>query len=169
MRNKTLIFIWLFEIACIALFVVFDLWSKTYYFKLIEANGEIVLINKVLYFIVAENTGAGFSLFSNNASALGTFSFVMVSVIFVVLICLTNLRYKTLKFALVLIVAGGLGNAIDRVQFGFVRDFIDLRGINYPIFNLADVELVIGMILLVVFISFIYRPEPAKAKVKVLN
>ena len=60
------------------------------------------------------------------------------------------------RFGLVLVFAGLLGNFIDRVFFGYVRDFIDVIIFNYnfPIFNIADMAVVIGVALIIIEIIF---------------
>ena len=58
------------------------------------------------------------------------------------------------NLAIVLFFAGGLGNAIDRIQYKFVVDFIDLKWFDFPVFNIADIAVVSGAIAAIVFVLF---------------
>ena len=60
---------------------------------------------------------------------------------------------KTAKFLLSLIIGGGTSNLIDRIVRGYVVDYIDINQIfSYPIFNIADISIVLGSILLIAFV-----------------
>ena len=65
------------------------------------------------------------------------------------------------RWGLRLVIAGAAGNLIDRVLYGYVVDFFDFRLINFPIFNVADVLLNIGVVLMLIDILFL---EPKRAK-----
>ena len=58
------------------------------------------------------------------------------------------------NLAVTLFFAGGLGNAIDRIQYKFVVDFIDLKWFDFPVFNIADIAVVSGAIAAIVFVLF---------------
>jgi signal peptidase II len=69
-------------------------------------------------------------------------------------------RHPILTTSLILIISGGFGNLIDRVfRDGKVIDYIDARFIDFPVFNFADICVVIGAILLAVYIIFLDRPK----------
>lgn len=91
----------------------------------------------------AENMGAAFSILQNQQFL---FIVVAIAVIFIILFYYNKFEYK---LPLVLILAGTIGNMIDRIAFGFVRDFISI--FNWPIFNLADVFNMVGVILLILY------------------
>ena len=110
------------------------------------AYGDIAVIDKVLYFRYTENTGVAFSMFSDNRWVLVGITSVMLIVALAFFLS-GKIKDKLELFALSLIIAGGVGNLIDRLSLGYVIDFIDVRIINFAIFNVADMCITIGAIL----------------------
>ena len=110
------------------------------------ASGDIGVIDKVLYFRYTENTGVAFSMFSDNRWVLVGITSVMLIVALLFFLS-GKIKDKLELFALSLIIAGGVGNLIDRLSLGYVIDFIDVRIINFAIFNVADMCITIGAIL----------------------
>ncbi len=119
-------------------------------------------------FLFDYNDGAGFSILSGKRALLIIFSIVILVVIitfFVLKLVKSPIKVsKTLGWAIGLIGGGCLGNLYDRIVIGQVRDFINLEFMRFPIFNLADTALTIGMIVLFVYLIFIYPKEEKKAK-----
>lgn len=115
-------------------------------------------INALLNFTLAQNTGAAFS-FLDAASGWQTPFFVFLnSSISVILLCWLYRSVKTAPFkswSLSLIIGGAVGNIIDRLRCGFVIDFIDVhwKAYHWPIFNVADSAICVGIFLLLVAIS----------------
>ena len=110
------------------------------------ASGDIAVIDKGLYFRYTENTGVAFSMFSDNRWVLVGITSVMLIVALAFFLS-GKIKDKLELFALSLIIAGGVGNLIDRLSLGYVIDFIDVRIINFAIFNVADMCITIGAIL----------------------
>lgn len=110
------------------------------------ASGDIAVIDKVLYFRYTENTGVAFSMFSDNRWVLVGITSAMLIVALAFFLS-GKIKDKLELFALSLIIAGGVGNLIDRLSLGYVIDFIDVRIINFAIFNVADMCITIGAIL----------------------
>ena len=116
------------------------------------AVGEsIPLINNIFHITYVSNTGAAFGLFKNSAII-----FIIISVVAIVFIAGLILRsIKRAEFmadpifdsGLILIISGAIGNLIDRLKFGYVIDFIDVR--IWPVFNIADTSITIGTLLLI--------------------
>lgn len=104
-----------------------------------------------------ENTGAAFSSF-NGAR------WFLVGLVIVMLIGLTvfvvKYKYKHPFFMIsaVMVMAGGVGNLIDRVRFGYVVDYLDVKLFNFAVFNFADICVVLGAIFLLVFL-FCFEPK----------
>ncbi len=117
--------------------------------KLLVNGINVKLIDKFLYFHYAENTGIAFSLFRNNNILI-----VILTVIIISYIIYYVFRHKPKRKIYIigysLLLSGAIGNLIDRIVYGYVIDFIDvyILGYDYPIFNLADSFIVVGIILL---------------------
>ena len=95
-----------------------------------------------------KNYGAAFNIFSGNRVFLS-----MISIIFSIILITLILRKNTLNYlnlySYSFILGGTFGNGIDRLLKGFVIDFININIINFPVFNIADISINIGFILLV--------------------
>lgn len=103
----------------------------------------------VLDFRLVHNTGAAWGLFGDSTFALGVFAVVFC----VALLVIAHLRRDTahpLEMAgYGLVLAGGIGNAIDRFAAGYVVDFIETTFIDFPVFNIADIGVTCGFALIV--------------------
>ena len=112
------------------------------------------VIPHLINFVYTENKGAGFSILEGQTILLISISLVMV--IALVLYDVFAKRKHTLyNISFALIVTGAIGNMIDRIAFGYVRDFIQFDfWQSFPIFNVADICLTIGVILFAIFILF---------------
>ncbi len=155
----------LIEIVGIGLCIAADLLTKEYIYGPI-ANGaaDIIIIEGVIRFTAVENTGASFGIFEGKTNILAIFSITVVVVIFIVQVFSISNRNALLRASLVLIIAGGIGNVIDRFALGFVRDFIYFELIDFAVFNVADSCLTIGNILLVIYVIFCYKPDKKPKK-----
>ena len=128
-------------------------------------KGEIAVIEDVLYFKYAENTGVAFSMFSDNRWMLKGITSVMLVVVLAFFLS-GKVTDKLEQFSLALILAGGVGNLIDRISLGYVIDFIDVRIINFAIFNIADICICVGAFLLCVAVYISDKKEAAEKKAK---
>lgn len=139
-----------------AILVGFDQLFKNLAIKhLLELPGNTLpLIDDFLHLTYVENRGAAFSLLSGSGTFLIVISAIVVVVMLFVLLS-KKVTSKLLCCTLGLIIAGGLGNLIDRIFRGFVVDYIDLRVINFAVFNFADCCVVIGTIILMAYIIFV--------------
>ncbi len=125
-----------------------------------EVFGEIPFVADFVY---VQNTGAAFSILSNSTGLLG-----VISVVFCIAILvywkIKKPEHPLLKTSIVLLFSGALGNAIDRIFYGFVVDFISVKWFDFPVFNIADMAIVIGAILLVIYVIFFEDKEKAEVK-----
>ena len=103
--------------------------------------------NQVFSVLLVKNTGSAFSLLQNHSDILAYFGFVVIFLIALQVFKNITFDMKTSLLSLILFSAGALGNAIERVQFGHVVDYIKLNFINFPVFNAFDIMICVGIFL----------------------
>lgn len=142
------------------LFLIIDQISKLLVMKNLTVNNSITIIKDFFYLTYTHNTGAAFSIL------LGKRIFLIIITIVVLVIIFNYIKKNkiTRKVELVsfsLVVGGSLGNLIDRIIHGYVIDFIDMKifGYDFPVFNIADSFITIGVILLILTLN---RKEKVK-------
>ncbi len=119
--------------------------------KLIINENQITLINKDLFLFTIDyvkNFGAAFNLFSGNRIFLSLVSIIITIVLIYIILNKNNLSSTDL-ISYSFILGGTIGNGVDRISKGFVLDFINLNFINFPVFNVADISINIGFLLIV--------------------
>ena len=131
--------------------VLIDQATKFLASHFISSSG-ITLIKKVLYFTYVKNYGVAFNMLDNKRFIIILISIILLSLIYGYMKSIKNNKRNLLAFGFVY--GGIIGNLIDRVILGYVRDFIDFKIINfdYPVFNVADSFIVIGVILIIIAI-----------------
>ena len=155
-------------IIIIAASVILDQVTKTIVMNTMELYQSIPVIENVFSFTYIHNYGAAWGMFSENR-----WIFLVIS--FVAIIALPVFLYKYRKapflfgFSLSLIIGGAIGNMIDRLfaPNGGVTDFIEFGFMEFPIFNVADIFVCIGAVLLFVYLAFLDKVVfPADEKKK---
>ena len=110
-----------------------------------------------------QNTGAAFSLFQEHTWVLAVVSLVVAVLLILALIKKIFTRpWGVISLAVVL--AGAVGNLIDRVFLGFVTDMFQTTFMNFAVFNVADICVVLGGISLCVYVIFFYEKWEKKGK-----
>lgn len=133
------------------IFLGLDIISKLVVKHYLVLNQSNVIIKDFFNLTYVKNSGAAFSILDDN-----TFLVVIVSLIIIAILIRYVYKNKDAKkierVAYSLILGGAIGNLVDRIFNGYVVDFLDFIffGYNYPIFNLADTFIVIGVILLII-------------------
>ncbi len=146
-------------IIAIALMVAADRLLKLWMARLL-AGGPIVLIPGVVQLHYIENRGMAFGLLSGRQTLLIIVTSLLM-LLLVVLLFRTKSRLE--RISLVMIIAGGIGNLIDRVRDGFVVDYIEPLFVDFAIFNLADILVNVGCFL---FVGAILVNDYRQAKLK---
>ena len=135
----------------IILIVAFDRVTKALSLAYLKDSNPVVFIPKVVQFRYAENAGMAFSLFSG---ARWIFIILTVAVCAFGLWYLFSNRCKDLwaYWSEGVIIAGGIGNLIDRIRLSYVIDFIEPLFVNFAVFNIADSAVTLGACSLVLYL-----------------
>lgn len=144
----------------VVLFLILDQLTKYLATIHLKNQNPVVVIQNVFEFQYLENRGAAFSIMQGKR-----WFFIPLTIAFLCLILFLYLRipktkkYFWLRMIAVLFCSGALGNFIDRIHQGYVVDFFYFSLINFPIFNVADIYIVVGTILLLFLIFFYYKED----------
>ena len=133
------------------LVILVDFFSKYIVSKLMTVNETINLIDNFFRITYVKNTGAAFSIFSNNTILVIIISVIVIGfLLFYIYRNKGNNKLENVSYAFIL--GGAISNLIDRLVYGYVIDFLDFEILSYdaPIFNLADTFIVIGVILFLI-------------------
>ena len=156
-KKKGLSF-YFFAIAGAAVLIAFDRFTKWLAVENLMDKSDIVLSEGVLRLHYLENRGAAWGMLQN-----GIVLFTILTIVFLVLIIWYFIRvpaekkYRPANVCLTFLAAGALGNFIDRVTQQYVVDFIWFDGINFPIFNVADIYVSLSVIVFVILVIFYYK------------
>ena len=141
----------------LVLVLILDQATKFWAESQLQTLEPIPFLNNYFELHYSQNTGMAFSLLQDRPR----FLLVLISVILLTLIYYI-FKEKKLRLGIALILAGGLGNLLDRLIHGYVIDFINPLFVNFAIFNIADISLNIGMFLL--FIDWIITSFPSRKR-----
>ena len=146
-----------------AALVVLDQVVKLLVRHHIPLGGSVTLIPGVMDLSYVQNTGAAFSLFQEHTWVLAAVSLVVAVLLILALIKKIFTRpWGVISLAVVL--AGAVGNLIDRVFLGFVTDMFQTTFMNFAVFNVADICVVLGGISLCVYVIFFYEKWEKKGR-----
>ncbi len=154
----------LIELVALAVLLLADLLSKEYIvpFLMTQPGHTYKLIPGFIHLTYSENTGAGFGMLSGNTTFLIVITFIVIIGLLVFLI-LAQKQNEWLRASLLLIVGGGIGNLVDRMGLGYVRDFIEYAFLkNFAICNVADVFVTVGAFMLIVVLIVMLVKEGRK-------
>ncbi len=143
-------------LAVAAALVSLDQLTKWLAVLSLKNAGTTEIIPKVLGLTYVENEGAAFGILQGQRLLFLIFTGVVMAAILTLLLFGKFRKYQLFNVSATLIVAGGIGNFIDRLIHGYVVDFIEVLFFDFPVFNVADCYVVIGSVLLLVFFFFMY-------------
>ncbi len=153
----------LLEVGLFALLLFIDLFSKGMIMPFLDqVGGHYTLIDGVLGLEWAINDGASFNFLSGHQGLLIAISVIVIVVLFVGLV-LTDEKPRLFRYGVVTIIAGAMGNLIDRIALGYVRDFIDYTffqtwfNVPFAVGNIADIFCLVGVLMILIYLLFEYR------------
>lgn len=150
--------------AIIVAVAVFDQILKYIVKAGVEPHTSIPVFGDFLTITLHFNTGAAFSMMEGYRVLLSVVPLVFIIAIIVYIFVKRKTDHPLLLTSLSLIAGGGIGNLIDRFMFGKVTDFISVG--SFPIFNLADMFVVTGCGLVIVYLIFFDKEKDVKKEIK---
>ncbi|MDF2541971.1 MAG: hypothetical protein K0S47_1689 [Herbinix sp.] len=140
--------------------ISFDQISKYWARTTLQEDGPLSIIPNVLKLQYHENDGAVWGIMSGKVPFLIVLTLVILSLlVYVFLKIPAEKKFNVLRIVFVFIMAGAIGNLIDRALIGYVTDFIYFELIDFPIFNIADCYLTVTCVLLFLLAVFYYKDE----------
>ncbi len=144
------------------LLLAFDLFTKHLAVSNLKNKAAYSLIDDVLQFRYLENQGAAWGIFAGRIRMFSILTIVVLVLMIFVLFRseaminrISSVRsVLTLQWVLVVMIAGALGNFINRVTNGYVVDFIYFKAIDFPVFNVADCYVTIATVMLLIIMIF---------------
>ena len=140
----------IYSLISIVLLVGLDRFSKILAVKYLSGGTPVTVIPHILGLRYTENTGAAFSMLSKNTDFL--IIITIVSMAFLVYLIFIKKYGTVIERALMTVVlAGGIGNLIDRIVSGYVVDYFEFLFMNFAVFNVADIYITVGISLYLVY------------------
>lgn len=147
-------------LLAMVLLVVLDQGTKLLAVRHLKGQQPFVILDGVFELHYLENRGAAFGILQGQK---GIFFFCTAFVLAVLCFYYHRMpagkRYAPMRLVGILLGAGAIGNLIDRMAQSYVVDFLYFKLIDFPIFNVADIYVTFGAVLLAVLIFFVYREE----------
>lgn len=142
------------------LLTLFDQWTKFMAVTHLAGQDDFILIPGVFQLKYLENRGAAFGIMQGQQ-----WFFILLTTLYLLAAVWVYFRiprtkkYTILHLVSVVLTAGAIGNFIDRLKLGYVVDFFYFSLIDFPIFNVADIYVVVSFLVLTICILFVYKEE----------
>ena len=140
----------IYLIVCFIFFLWVDLYFSAQLVR--QLSHGMKISTPVFALTYVKNYGAAFSILQNSREILIILSVVAITLLFGYIIKhLKSISFKSIFF-ISLLSAGIAGNLHERIAYGYVRDFFEIRAFNFPVFNISDIFITIGVIALIILI-----------------
>ena len=136
-----------------AICVLADQITKYFAFTRLRGQPPVEVLEGVFRLTYTENMGASFGILQGKRIFFLVFTMVVIALLLYFLIRYRNAG-RLFCWALSLLLAGGVGNFIDRFRNGYVVDFLEFTFVSFPVFNIADICVTCGAILLCIYVIF---------------
>ncbi len=140
----------IYFVICYVFFIFTDLYLSNIVIE--NLTGGLKYANPVFSLNYIKNTGAAFSILQDSREILIILS--MIALVLLALYVIKHLKSISLKacFFIALLSAGIAGNLHERIAYGYVRDYFQLNFVSFPVFNISDIFINIGVIALIILI-----------------
>lgn len=160
MNKKSNFLFLIIYLVGVAVLTELDQITKAIAESKLMGKSDFSIIKDAFVLTYLRNDGAAWGMLSGKINVFLIFTIIVLLVItYMVIRMPATKRYVPFFIAMTLLVSGAVGNFIDRVRFGYVRDFIYFKLINFPVFNVADIYVTISVALIIILILFIYKDE----------
>ena len=146
------------SIILLAILVAIDQITKHLSVVYLAGNDPVDIIKNVLQLTYVRNDGAAWGIFAGKQ-----WFFIMITILMLALLTYVLFRtpaerkYNFFRIIIVTLMAGAIGNFIDRIANGYVHDFIYFKVIDFPVFNFADICVTLSMVALIFVILFGFK------------
>ncbi len=145
-----------------AVLVFIDQITKVWARGELRGQGEKEFLPGILSLLYTENTGAVWGIFKGKTTFLLIFTIALSIALLIAYFKIPReRRYAPARLLIVFIMAGSIGNIIDRLGYGFVTDFLNFQFIDFPVFNVADIYITVSEVILLILVLFVYKDEVA--------
>ncbi|MCR5215822.1 MAG: signal peptidase II [Lachnospiraceae bacterium] len=147
-------------LCSVTLLILLDQWTKIWMFSHHELHDLMDVLPGVFGFYNLKNYGSAFGMLQGARLFFIPFTIlVMGFCVWAFIKTPKTTHYIPVLCSMILLVAGAIGNLIDRILFGFVRDFIYFYMIDFPVFNVADMYVVISVFLFIILLFTVNKDE----------
>ncbi|MBE5931896.1 MAG: signal peptidase II [Lachnospiraceae bacterium] len=162
--------IFFLPVILISLLTAIDQFTKF----VVQSNFELYeskpVIDGVFAFTYIQNRGMAWGMFQGKIPVFLIFTSIFLILAFRIMYNVVDKkRYAMVKYMLVLLISGAIGNLIDRVKLGYVVDFFSFELIDFPVFNVADIYVVISMVSAMILLLFVYSNEEVDEILKIFG
>ena len=157
MRKRNWIII---DLVIVFVLLALDQFTKQLAIEYLKDKPARVIIKNVFELNYLENHGSAFGMLQNQKFFLIFVGVLFMGIVLFFLLKLPeNKKFYPVHVCLSAVIAGGIGNMIDRIRFDHVVDFFSFVLINFPIFNVADCYIVVAITILFILFIFVFKEE----------
>ena len=157
----------LLPIIAVVILILLDQGTKLWALASLKPIQNMTLVEGFMDLTFVENRGVAFGMFSGQRwFILLLTGIIAVGLIWFYVTMPKKKEYFPLRVSLVMVLSGAIGNIIARLFRGYVVDFFEFTFFEWPVFNVADIYVVVGVILLALMIVFVVKDEDLELKKK---
>jgi len=157
----------LLPVIAVIVLILLDQGTKLWALASLKPIHNMTLVEGFMDLTFVENRGVAFGMFSGQRWVILLLTCIIaVGLIWFYVTLPKKQDYRPGRISLILILSGAMGNIIDRMFRGYVVDFFEFTFFEWPVFNVADIYVVVGVILLALMILFVVKDEDLELKKK---